>query len=299
MKKVLLSLIGMTLLSSCLKEENNNTPQRQIRLLSKTIETPVATAPNQYKITTEQSYEYGQFGNLVKRVEKVTNANGTTVEDTYENKYEGILPIKTTHSRANVTLSETTYEYYNNGKLKIKSEVEGNDKTNPITDEYDYDGDLIKKHTHIHRNGQKKNYSITEYTYTNNQIKVAVTSYTEENNQKTNEVKESYVYLIDTNNTIKEITKTGTNETTVISYMYDNKQNPLFLNTFYKMTNPTYYLEEEYFRYNITKKTLTYSNKTLPKMETEFKYNYDEDGNPIRQQKTINQQDISTKIFSY
>ena len=235
MKKIVLSLIGISLLSSCLKNEDNQEGGKVFNLLSSTKEVIKDLSQTQNDRVVNKSYHYGQFGNLIKVVENTTNGTNPPTKNVYEHYYEGFLPSRTILFTDGRKMTETTYQFSNSGKLILKSEVPGEDIDNPETDQYEYNSDFLTKHTHIHRNGQTKYYTISNYEYVNNKIIKKTTTYTETNKQKENETNATYEYVVEANGTIKEVTEKDSRGTLVISYTYDDKRNPLYLDNFHKI----------------------------------------------------------------
>ena len=73
MKKIVLSLIGISLLSSCLKNEDNQEGGKVFNLLSNTKEVIKDLSQTQNERVINTSYHYGQFVILIKVVENTTN----------------------------------------------------------------------------------------------------------------------------------------------------------------------------------------------------------------------------------
>ena len=299
MKKIVLSLIGISLLSSCLKNEDNQEGGKVFNLLSSTKEVIKDLSQTQNDRVVNKNYHYGQFGNLIKVVENATNGTNPPTKNVYEHYYEGLLPSRTILFTDGRKMTETTYQFSNSGKLILKSEVPGEDIDNPETDQYEYNSDFLTKHTHIHRNGQTKYYTISNYEYVNNKIIKKTTTYTETNKQKENETNATYEYVVEANGTIKEVTEKDSRGILVISYTYDDKRNPLYLDNFHKITNPDYYLNEEYARYNITKEVRKYSDNSAPAFVTEYKNTYDKDNNLISKETIRDKVSVSIKTYSY
>ena len=81
MKKIVLSLIGISLLSSCLKNEDNQEGGKVFNLLSGTKEVIKDLSQTQNDRVVNKSYHYGQFGNLIKVVKKYYKRNKSSYKE--------------------------------------------------------------------------------------------------------------------------------------------------------------------------------------------------------------------------
>ena len=106
-------------------------------------------------------------------------------------------------------------------------------------------------------------------------------------------------YVLNYNETVREHTHTAGNKTSVTTYQYDGRTNPWFLHLSYRATHPEVFLDEQYARNNITKKTVKDSDATGRSYEQETAYSYFKTEYPLKATVKENGKEVKTIEFTY
>lgn len=304
MKRVILLLSTVGLFTACDKGDDLP-PSDPIYFADKIVETTLPAQGTQTQ-TTENLFEYVQnvLGLVRKHTIKVIDGTGRTVEKVYETSYDGTFPIKTVYTEGNVKKEEVVYEKYSSerGRLLKKTTTVVGKESLPTVDEYEYDGSGLKKHT----KSEKLSANVTKYTVVDynrevlNEIKAVTSEYTETSGVKsTATTTATDTYVLNYNGTVREHTHTTGNKTSVTTYQYDGRTNPWFLHLSYRATHPEVFLDEQYARNNITKKTVKDSDATGRSYEQETTYSYFKTEYPLKATVKENGKEVKTIEFTY
>ena len=284
MKRILLSLLAVTTLIGCGKNDDNGGD----------------SANHLVKKITEKDED----GNLEEAI-TLTYQGGRPVsfsEANYENgvqtgttainniSYEGnfVKRIKVENAGRDNYVQNFTYE---NGKIVTKTEkYERNDYT--TTYQYSYAGDqltnvLKSRPTTIYVNGNVQSgtyYEERQFTYRGNTVIEITTQYKKDLNgtvvTDTSYGTNTITYTLSGGNVVKEVEENSYSNY-VEEYTYDTKSNPLHYITNFVDPDPTNFLEVDNGKNNIlTYKNTRDHNGTKNETLRTFEYFYNADGYP-------------------
>ncbi|GJH41698.1 hypothetical protein RCZ04_22480 [Capnocytophaga sp. HP1101] len=304
MKRVILLLSAVGLFTAC--DKNNDwTPSDPIYFADKIVETTLPQAGTQTQ-TTEYLFEYQQnaLGLVRKSTKKVTDGNSRIQEEVYETSYDGTFPTKTVYTLGGVKKWETVYNSYSRdrGRLLRKTTTEVGKENLPTVDEYEYNGGRLKKHTKAEKlSANETRYTVVEYDQEAlNEIKTVTSVYTETSGVKsTATTTATDTYVLNYNETVREHSHTVGGKTTITTYGYDGRTNPWYLHLSYRATHPEVFLDEQYARNNITRKTVKDSNATGRSYEEEIAYSYFKTEYPLKATVKENGREVKTIEFTY
>jgi hypothetical protein len=235
---------------------------------------------------------------------KISAPSIRTQQFTYETSYDGSFPQKTVYKIEGRTVSTTTYdEYIDRGSIKKKTIVETGKENLPTVEEYEYyNRNTLSKYTSAKKTATNTTvYTVKEYTWGGrNELNVKTSVYTQTGNTTTSAtVVVTDKYLLNYNETVREHTRTENNQTVVITYTYDTKTNPHYLQFSHRMTHPDFFLQEGYGRNNITKKTVKYPNVAGKDYEEETAYEYFKNEYPLKAVIKRNGAIVGSREFTY
>lgn len=184
-----------------------------------------------------------------------------------------------------------------------KTIVETGKENLPTVEEYEYyNRNTLSKYTSAKKTATNTTvYTVKEYTWGGrNELNVKTSVYTQTGNTTTSAtVVVTDKYLLNYNETVREHTRTENNQTVVITYTYDTKTNPHYLQFSHRMTHPDFFLQEGYGRNNITKKTVKYPNVAGKDYEEETAYEYFKNEYPLKAVIKRNGAIVGSKEFTY
>ena len=202
-----------------------------------------------------------------------------------------------------VSMPPTYDDYIDRGSIKKKTTVEVGKENLPIVEGYEYyNRNTLSKYTSAKKTATNTTvYTVKEYTWGGrNELNVKTSVYTQTGNTTTSAtVVVTDKYLLNYNETVREHTRTENNQTVVITYTYDTKTNPRYLQFSHRMTHPDFFLKEGYGRNNITKKTVKYPNVAGKDYEEETAYEYFKNEYPQKAIIKRNGAIVGSKEFTY
>ena len=277
MRRVSLLLSAVGLLVACNKNDYNEEPE--LIYFADKIHEEILAVGSTETITTDYEFKYRGVGLVTNESVKISTPSTITRTLTYETSYDGSFPKTTLYKVGGTTVNTTTYdEYIDRGSIKKKTIVETGKENLPTVEEYEYyNRNTLSKYTSAKKTATNTTvYTVKEYSWGGrNELNVKTSVYTQTGNSTTSAtVVVTDKYLLNYNETVKEHTHTENNQTVVITYTYDTKTNPRYLQFSHRMTHPDFFLQEGYGRNNITKKTVKYPNVAGKDYEEETAYEY-------------------------
>ena len=302
MRRVSLLLSAVGLLVACNKNDYNEEPE--LIYFADKIHEEILAVGSTETTTTDYEFKYRGLGLVTSESVKISAPSIRTQQFTYETSYDGSFPQKTVYKIEGRTVSTTTYdEYIDRGSIKKKTTVEVGKENLPIVEGYEYyNRNTLSKYTSAKKTATNTTvYTVKEYNWGGrNELNVKTSVYTQTGNSTTSAtVVVTDKYLLNYNETVREHTRTENNQTVVITYTYDTKTNPRYLQFSHRMTHPDFFLQEGYGRNNITKKTVKYPNVAGKDYEEETAYEYFKNEYPLKAVIKRNGTIVGSKEFTY
>lgn len=302
MRRVILLFSAVGLLVACNKNDYNEEPE--LIYFADKIHEEILAVGSTETTTTDYEFKYRGLGLVISESVKISAPSIRTQQFTYETSYDGSFPQKTVYKIEGRTVSTTTYdEYIDRGSIKKKTTVEVGKENLPIVEGYEYyNRNTLSKYTSAKKTATNTTiYTVKEYNWGGrNELNVKTSVYTQTGNSTTSAtVVVTDKYLLNYNETVREHTRTEKNQTVVITYTYDTKTNPRYLQFSHRMTHPDFFLQEGYGRNNITKKTVKYPNVAGKDYEEETAYEYFKNEYPLKAVIKRNGAIVGSREFTY
>ena len=302
MRRVSLLLSAVGLLVACNK--NDYTQEPELIYFADKIHEEILAVGSTETITTDYEFKYRGVGLVTNESVKISTPSTITQTLTYETSYDGSFPKTTLYKVGGTTVNTTTYDQYiDRGSIKKKTIVETGKENLPTVEEYEYyNRNTLSKYTSAKKTATSTTvYTVKEYSWGGrNELNVKTSVYTQTGGSISSPtVITTDKYIINYNETVKEHTHTENGQTVTISYTYDNKTNPRYLQFSHRMTHPEFFLQEGYNRNNITKKTVKYSHVSGQDYEEETAYEYFKNEYPLKAIIKRNGTVVGSKEFTY
>lgn len=303
MRRVILSLSVVGLLAACNNKDYYEQDIDPIYFVNK-IHEEILPIGGTGTITTDYEFKYRGLGLLENQNITISAPFISTQQLAYETSYDGSFPRTTLYKVGGTTVSTTTYDQYvDRGSIMKKTTTEVGRENFPTVEEYEYyNRNTLSKYTsEVKTTTNTSVHTEKEYIWMgSNELNVKTSVYTQTGGSISSPtVITTDKYIINYNETVKEHTHTENGQTVTISYTYDNKTNPRYLQFSHRMTHPEFFLQEGYNRNNITKKTVKYSHVSGQDYEEETAYEYFKNEYPLKAIIKRNGTVVGSKEFTY